>query len=172
MASSAPYFAALAIIVNAWPSGLRIFMRAFTCMPTALLPETPHRESVVAPPAALWVICLCADWCGLCRDYAVAFAETALRYPGHRFVWLDIEDEAELVGDLEVETFPTLLIADADGTRFLGPLTPHAQTLTRLLDSLEQTGTEPVPHLPSTQALLRALEAAPPHRVGAQRQVR
>ncbi len=118
-----------------------------------------------------WVICLCADWCGLCRDYGAVFSEMALRYPESRFVWLDIEDEAALVGDLEVETFPTLLIADAGGTRFLGPLTPHAQTLSRLLESLEQTDVRPVPHLPSTQALLQALEAAP-HRVGAQRQVR
>lgn len=117
--------------------------------------------------AARWVICLCADWCGLCRDYAQVFAETAARYPDSRFAWLDIEDEAGLVGDLEVETFPTLLIADAGGTRFLGPLDPHAQTLSRLLDALEQTDTSAVPHLPSTQALLQALEAAPQHRVGA-----
>lgn len=123
-------------------------------------------------PHARWVICLCADWCGLCRDYGVVFSEMALRYPESRFVWLDIEDEAELVGDLEVETFPTLLITDADGTHFLGPLTPHAQTLARLLDSLEHTDIKAVPHLPSTQALLRALETAPQHLVGAQRQVR
>ena len=145
------------------------FMRAFTCMPPALLPETPYRESVVVPPAALWVICLCADWCGLCRDYAVVFAELALRYPESRFVWLDIEDEAELVGDLEVETFPTLLIADAAGTRFFGPLTPHAQTLIRLLDSMKHPGISAAPHLPSTLPLLHALEAATAHRVGVQR---
>jgi thioredoxin 1 len=94
----------------------------------------------------------------------------ALRYPGNRFVWLDIEDEAELVGDLDVETFPTLLIADAGGTQFLGPLAPHAQTLSRLLDSLPLNDAGATPHLPSTQALLLALHAAP--HVGAQRQVR
>lgn len=119
------------------------------------------------PAGARWVICLCADWCGLCRDYSLVFKELALRYPGSRFAWLDIEDDADLVGDLEVETFPTLLIADTAGTRFFGPLTPHAQTLARLLDSLEHSDIMAAPHLPSTRALLQALEAAPPHRVAA-----
>lgn len=108
-----------------------------------------------------WVVCLCADWCGLCRDYGELFTQMAARYPGSRFAWLDIEDQAEVVGDIEVETFPTLLIADAGGTRFLGPLTPQAQTLSRLLDALAQPGQPATPHLPSTQALLRALQAAP-----------
>jgi thioredoxin 1 len=109
-----------------------------------------------------WVICLCADWCGLCRDYSLVFAEMAAHYPGSRFAWLDIEDQADLVGDIEVETFPTLLVTDAGGTRFLGPLLPHAQTLSRLLDSLAQPGAA-TPHLPSTNALLQALQVAPQH---------
>ena len=129
-------------------------------MPPITTPET-------APPGAPdlavnWVICLCADWCGLCRDYSLVFAEMAARYPASRFAWLDIEDQADLVGDIEVETFPTLLVADAGGTRFLGPLLPHAQTLSRLLDSLTQPGPA-TPHLPSTRALLQALQAAPEH---------
>ena len=28
--------------------------------------------------------------------------------------WLDIEDEAGLIGDLDIETFPTILVADED----------------------------------------------------------
>jgi len=128
------------------------------------LTPTPQAASPSAPDlSANWVVCLCADWCGLCRDYSELFAQMAARYPAHRFVWLDIEDQAEQVGDIEVETFPTLLVADAQGTRFLGPLTPHAQTLSRLLDSLAQPGQPAVPHLPSTQALLRSLAAAPQH---------
>lgn len=128
------------------------------------LPITPP-----AAPSSLqdlpvnWVVCLCADWCGLCRDYAEVFAQMAARYPDSRFAWLDIEDEAELVGDIDVETFPTLLVADAGGTRFLGPLMPQAQTLSRLLDSLVQPGQPATPHSPATQALLRGLAAAPQH---------
>ncbi|MDP2255120.1 MAG: thioredoxin family protein [Polaromonas sp.] len=108
-----------------------------------------------------WVICLCADWCGLCRDYQSVFAQMAARHPECRFAWLDIEDQADLVGDIDVETFPTVLIADKDGTRFFGPLTPHAQTLSRLLDSMERSSLQATPHLPTTQQLLHALRAAP-----------
>ena len=61
-----------------------------------------------APDAVVWVVCLCAEWCGLCRDYEAVFAQMAQRFPAFRFVWLDIEDQAELVGDMDVETFPTL----------------------------------------------------------------
>lgn len=129
-------------------------------MPLITTPETA--PSSTPDPAVNWVICLCADWCGLCRDYSRVFAEMAAQYPASRFAWLDIEDQADLVGDIEVETFPTLLVADAAGTRFLGPLLPHAQTLSRLLDSLAQPGPA-TPNLPSTQALLRALQAAPEH---------
>ena len=54
-----------------------------------------------------------------------------------RFVWVDIEDDADLAGDLDVETFPTLLIADGTKARFLGPLLPQAPVLARLLASLQ-----------------------------------
>ncbi len=114
-----------------------------------------------------WVVCLCADWCGLCRDYQTVMAQMAGRYPTFRFVWLDIEDQAELVGDIDVETFPTVLMADAQGTRFFGPLTPQANTLARLLDSLQGDSLQSSPDLPATRQLLQALRAAPEHWVKA-----
>lgn len=129
--------------------------------------HSPPPDTAVPDPDH-WVICLCADWCGLCRDYQGVFAQMVARYPTSRFAWLDIEDQADLVGDVEVETFPTVLIADAAGTRFFGPLTPHAQTLSRLLDSLERSSLQATPHLPATQQLLQALRAAPEHWVSAQ----
>ena len=114
-----------------------------------------------------WVICLCAGWCGLCRDYQGVFAQMAACYPSFKFAWLDIEDQADLLGDMEVETFPTLLMADAEGIRFFGPLTPQAQTLSRLLDSLARSSLQVTPHLPATRQLLQALQAAPEHWVKA-----
>ena len=91
------------------------------------------------PPAASgwWVVCLCADWCGTCRDYRALFDALAPAYPGVRFVWVDIEDEADVAGDLDVETFPTLLIADGQTARFLGPLLPQVGVLSRLIESLQ-----------------------------------
>jgi thioredoxin 1 len=81
----------------------------------------------------LLVACLCAQWCGSCREYRSLFDQVAATIPEYRFVWIDIEDEASVVDSIEVENFPTLLIATADGALFFGPLTPHRETLVRLL---------------------------------------
>ena len=85
------------------------------------------------------VACLCAEWCGVCRDYRSSFeqvkAAIQLEYPQAQFLWIDVEDEADLLHPLDVEDFPTLLIAVADTPRFFGPLTPQAQTLERMVRS-------------------------------------
>ena len=118
-------------------------------------------SSPVIPASPAWVVCLCADWCGLCRDYRRVIDDMARRYPAMRFVWLDIEDQADLVGEIDVETFPTVLLADAQCTWFLGPLPPQAQNLARLLDSLERASLQASPHSPATRQLLQAVQAAP-----------
>jgi thioredoxin len=94
-------------------------------------------EDPTTPP--LLVACLCAQWCRTCdayRDTLVA-AQAALRasHPAAaaRFAWVDIEDESELVGDLDIEDFPTLLLARGDDVLFFGPVLPHGQTLERLV---------------------------------------
>lgn len=86
-------------------------------------------------PRAL-VVCLCAQWCGSCRDYGSRFEQVSLKFPHAHFLWLDVEDEADLVDPVEVENFPTLLISMGDEPVFFGPLMPHAETLERLLQSL------------------------------------
>ena len=96
----------------------------------------PDSAPIVAA-SGWWVVCLCADWCGTCRDYRALFDALARAHPGVRFVWVDIEDEADVAGDLDVETFPTLLVADGQTARFLGPLLPQAAVLSRLIDSLQ-----------------------------------
>jgi thioredoxin 1 len=96
--------------------------------------------TVPSPTAdPLLVACLCAQWCRTCdayRDTLVA-TQAALRlsHPAAsmRFVWVDIEDESELVGDLDIEDFPTILLARGDRVLFFGPVMPHAQTLDRLV---------------------------------------
>ena len=87
--------------------------------------------------AAPWtVVCLCAEWCGVCRDYRSTFQQMAGASADTRWQWLDVEDHADTAGDFEVETFPSLLVAQGDQVRFLGPLTPHAAVLERLLQTL------------------------------------
>ena len=40
-----------------------------------------------------------------------------------------------MLGDVDVETFPTLVLVGPQGVRFAGPVAPHADTLRRLLQA-------------------------------------
>ncbi|MDE2368775.1 MAG: thioredoxin family protein [Burkholderiales bacterium] len=88
-------------------------------------------------PEPVHVACLCAAWCRTCDSYAAVFeavlAPLRAGRPRLRMHWIDIEDEADLVGDYDVETFPTLVVTDARGVLFAGPLTPQPETLQRVL---------------------------------------
>ena len=94
-------------------------------------------------PAAVLVVCLCAEWCGVCRDYRQRFAQVQTQFPGVRFLWIDVEDEADLLDPLDVDDFPTLLLAVGDSPHFFGPLTPQANTLARLIRSLIEDASGP-----------------------------
>jgi thioredoxin 1 len=100
-------------------------------------PAVPAASTSASVASPWWVVCLCAQWCGTCRDYRAVFDQLARAHPAVRFVWIDIEDDAEVAGDLDVETFPTLLLAEGQVARFLGPLLPQAAVLSRLLESLQ-----------------------------------
>jgi thioredoxin 1 len=101
------------------------------------------------------VLCLCAAWCGSCRDYRAVFDSAAAAHPDDTFLWIDIEDEADLVDDIDVENFPTLLIGQGDSVRFFGPVTPHAGTLERLVTALDSTPVDD----PSAAAFLRRVRS-------------
>ena len=82
-----------------------------------------------------WLVaCLCAEWCGSCRDYHAAF-DAASHELGDtaRFGWIDVEDRPEVLGDLEVEDLPSLLVARGDEIVFYGSVTPQPGTLSRLV---------------------------------------
>lgn len=82
----------------------------------------------------LLVICLCAEWCGTCRDYRPGFDALAAEFPDARFRWLDIEDNADEMGDLDIENFPTLLIFHGQSVLFFGTMLPHLEHLRRTLE--------------------------------------
>jgi hypothetical protein len=83
-----------------------------------------------------WVVaCLCAAWCGTCSSYRAAFEELAVRHPDKTFVWIDIEDQADVVGDLDVENFPTLLLQRRDKVAFFGTTLPDANVADRLVQA-------------------------------------
>jgi thioredoxin 1 len=112
----------------------------------------------------LLVACLCAQWCRTCDAYRDTLAATraALRlsHPAAatRFLWVDIEDESERVGDLDIEDFPTLLLARGDRVLFFGPVLPHARTLERLVRGALDGGL-PAPTAAALMADVRALPA-------------
>ncbi|HUG22526.1 thioredoxin family protein [Piscinibacter sp.] len=94
---------------------------------------------------SLLVAGLCAQWCGTCRDYLPLFEQQTQRFTNTaRFVWIDIEDHAEVLGTIDVEDFPTLLIARGDEVLFFGTVTPHANTLGRLVQSAADGDLKPL----------------------------
>ncbi len=97
----------------------------------------------LASPASVLVVCLCAEWCGVCRDYRSRFMQVRALFPRAQFLWIDVEDEAELLDPLEVENFPTLLLAVAGQPRFFGTVTPQAETLERLIRAQTSDATTP-----------------------------
>jgi thiol-disulfide isomerase/thioredoxin len=110
----------------------------------------------------LLVACLCARWCGTCRDYQTTFdAALATLGAAARGVWIDIEDDAALVDNVDVEDFPTLLIARGGELLFFGTITPQPPTLARLLSRASAGELPPPPPLPDVQALVQRLAVTP-----------
>ncbi|MEW6373307.1 MAG: thioredoxin family protein [Pseudomonadota bacterium] len=97
--------------------------------------DLDNRDAIAAAiDGDRWVVaCLCAAWCGTCGGYRAAFDGLAARHPDKVFVWIDIEDQADVVGDLDVENFPTLLLQRDDTVAFFGTMLPDAAVAERLL---------------------------------------
>lgn len=81
------------------------------------------------------VTCLCASWCHVCNDFRAIFDATAGRSDQHIFLWIDIEDESSLIDDLDIESFPVLMIEAKSGVRFFGPIEPNSSTIRMLVDT-------------------------------------
>ncbi len=109
------------------------------------------------------VVCLCAEWCGVCRDYLPRFEQARARFPQVQFVWVDVEDQSDLVDPVEVDDFPTLLIARGDAPVFFGPVRPQVEALERLLhDRITGDGPQRTPLPGEVALLLQRLRAAAP----------
>ncbi|MBC3860615.1 thioredoxin family protein [Undibacterium jejuense] len=87
-----------------------------------------------------WLVaCLCAAWCDTCTAYRSAFNQLAAQHPDKCFTWIDIEDCAHLVEEIEIENFPTILIQHLDQVAFLGTMLPDTMQLHRLINSLDDS---------------------------------
>lgn len=105
-------------------------------MSSLTLNSQTHAEIASWLDSDNWIVaCLCAAWCDTCRAYRRTFDELAARHPDKRFIWIDIEDQADLVGDLDVENFPSLLIQRRDMVVFFGPVLPEMKLADRLIQA-------------------------------------
>lgn len=116
-------------------------------------------DTSTSSDATWWVACLCAEWCGVCREWRATFEAQARAHADLRFAWIDVEDEADAMGEVDIETFPSLLVARGDEPLFLGPIPPSGPGFERLLDAL-RAQPQPAPGLPpEARALLQRLAA-------------
>lgn len=105
-------------------------------MKSLLLEPDNFPQLAAALDNGQWVVaCLCAGWCDVCKQYRAGFEALATEFPGQQFVWIDIEDQADLVGDLDVENFPTILMQRGDVVAFYGTMLPEPRQVARLLSA-------------------------------------
>jgi hypothetical protein len=114
-------------------------------------------------PSPLHIACLCAAWCRLCDGYRDVIDRVGREGPAGALPvtwhWVDIEDEADLLGEVDIETFPTLVVFDAVHTYFAGVVEPQPETLRRLLRAWQAQAVAgqaaPAPE-PALQAFVQA----------------
>jgi len=99
------------------------------------------RQHLQRHPAQTLVVCYCAAWCDTCTQYRPQLEQLATQWPQYGFIWVDIEENPEWLGDEDVEDFPTLLVQDASGCNlFFGTQLPYIGHLERLLKHLAEGG--------------------------------
>ena len=121
-------------------------------MPSLTLSDDNRDQLLQNLPDQGWfVACLCAAWCGTCGEYQARFLQLASQYPDLYFIWIDIEDQAAVVGDLDIENFPTLLIQYGNTPSFFGTVLPDLSLAQRLLqvqmDQVKPTAAAGAPNL-------------------------
>lgn len=91
-----------------------------------------------------WIVaCLCAAWCDVCQQYRAGFESLGAEFPDKQFIWVDVEDQADLVGDIDIDNFPTLLIQRGDTVAFFGTILPDVRQTARLVQAqAEKSETE------------------------------
>jgi thioredoxin-like negative regulator of GroEL len=88
------------------------------------------------PPGTWTVACLCAAWCRTCDAVRPHFEARSAAHAGIAHRWIDIEDEADALGDLDIDTFPTLLVVRDGVPLFFGPVLPQPQAVDALVAAL------------------------------------
>jgi len=84
----------------------------------------------------LYVACLCAQWCGVCRQWRPQFDALAAQLPAATFLWVDVEDCADQLGDWEPENFPVLAVQRGACLLYCATLPQQPAVWQRLIDEL------------------------------------
>ena len=100
-------------------------------------PDDAARLASALKEREFLVVGLCAAWCDTCSEFRKAFESLASAHRDRVFVWLDVEDDADLAGDIEVENFPTIAIFQRDRLLHFGVSLPQRGLVKRLLSSLD-----------------------------------
>lgn len=111
--------------------------------------RTESRAAILADMRAgrCCVACLCAAWCHVCNDFRTQFDALAVVHPEILFVWIDIEDQAEVAEAYDVENFPTLLIQRDAQVLFFGAIEPDGAGTARLIQAVTRGGYTPAASL-------------------------
>jgi thioredoxin reductase (NADPH) len=107
----------------------------------------------------LLVACLCATWCKACTEFRGTFDKLAKENGGAKFVWLDVEDDSALVGDLDIENFPTLAVFRGSKPLFYGVTMPQEGVVARTLASLSRDDRDSIEVPEEIAGLPSALQA-------------
>lgn len=100
--------------------------------------------------APLRLIGLCAAWCGVCREFESAFRQVQSRYAatqqGFEAQWVDVEEPAisDALGEVDIQTFPTVAIGYGDQLLFWGEILPSEAVLGQLIERLDASHTSGV----------------------------
>jgi thioredoxin-like negative regulator of GroEL len=126
-------------------------------MHSLTLDSTTLDAALEAVNGDAWTVaCLCAAWCGTCSSYRAAFEQLAARHLDKHFIWIDIEDQADLVGELDVENFPTLLLQRGDTVAFFGTMLPDPAVADRLIQSTAEQSPQELARLAQSSEERRA----------------
>ena len=120
-------------------------------------------NSAASPSSGVLVACLCADWCYICEAYKAVFESLRGDFGAQAaFVWVDIEDNEGALGNVDVDDFPTFLVARGDAVVFFGPVMARRDAALRAVQRAQRGESAAIDdaQLQSLAARIRALADA------------
>lgn len=114
----------------------------------AILNAPDREDTFAARDDALLIVALCAQWCGTCREFRPLLERHVAGRNDCAVRWCDIEDEAELLGDVDVEDFPTLLIIRGEQVCYFGTSLPLEPVVAQLLRAV-RASSAPIATIPA-----------------------